>query len=107
VSEADLIDFTPALRKQALENLKFFRWEPTPYVPPTGPESKLLGSINIANTTGNTNWPGAGFDLETGIFYSHAHNSAVSVGHYDEEEFSKVSPENKGNRTPRWEAEPD
>ena len=107
VAENDLIDFTPALRKQALENLKFFRWEPTPYVPPTGPESKMLGSINIANTTGNTNWPGAGFDIETGIFYSHAHNSAVSVGHYDEEEFSKVSPENKGNRTPRWEAEPD
>jgi quinoprotein glucose dehydrogenase len=107
VAENDLIDFTPALRAQALANLKFFRWEPTPYVPPTGPESKLLGSINIANTTGNTNWPGAGFDIETGIFYSHAHNSAVSVGHYDEEEFSKVSPENKGNRTPRWEAEPD
>jgi quinoprotein glucose dehydrogenase len=106
VAESDLIDFTPALRKQALENLKFFRWEPTPYVPPTGPESKLLGSINIANTTGNSNWPGAGFDLETGIFYGHAHNSAVTTGHYGEEEFAKVSPENKGNRTPRWEAEP-
>jgi quinoprotein glucose dehydrogenase len=106
VAESDLIDFTPALRQQALANLKFFRWEPTPYVPPTGPESDKLGSINIANTTGNTNWPGAGFDIETGIFYSHAHNSAVSVGHYDEEEFAKVTPENKGNRTPRWEAEP-
>jgi quinoprotein glucose dehydrogenase len=107
VAESDLIDFTPALRAQALANLKFFRWEPTPYVPPTGPESKLLGAINIANTTGNSNWPGAGFDIETGIFYGHAHNSAISVGHYDEEEFAKVSPENKGNRTPRWEAEPD
>jgi quinoprotein glucose dehydrogenase len=106
VAESDLIDFTPALKKQALDNLKFFRWEPTPYVPPTGPESKMLGSINIANTTGNSNWPGAGFDIETGIFYGHAHNSAVTIGHYDEEEFSKVSPENKGNRTPRWEAEP-
>ena len=30
----------------------------------------------------------------------------MTVGHYDEEEFHKVSPENKGNRTPRWEAEP-
>ena len=30
----------------------------------------------------------------------------VTVGHYSEEEFSKVTPENKGNRTPRWEAEP-
>jgi hypothetical protein len=32
--------------------------------------------------------------------------SNVTVGHYDEEEFGKVSPENKGNRIPRWEAEP-
>ena len=42
VAESDLIDYTPALRTQALANLKFFRWEPTPYVPPTGPESKGL-----------------------------------------------------------------
>jgi quinoprotein glucose dehydrogenase len=106
IAESDLIDYTPALRAQALKNLKMFRWEPTPYVPPTGPESKLLGSINIGNTAGGTNWPGAGFDLETGIFYSQAGMANVSIGHYSEEEFSKVSPENKGNRTPRWEAEP-
>ena len=106
LAESDLIDFTPALRAQALKNLKLFRWEPTPYVPPTGPESKLLGSINVGNTAGGTNWPGAGFDLETGIFYSQAGMTNVTVGHYDEEEFHKVSPENKGNRTPRWEAEP-
>lgn len=106
IAESDLIDFTPALRAQALKNLKMFRWEPTPYVPPTGPESKLLGSINIGNTAGGTNWPGAGFDVETGIFYSQAGMTNVTVGHYSEEEFSKVTPTNKGNRTPRWEAEP-
>ncbi len=106
VSENDLIDFTPALRAQALKNLKLFRWEQSPYVPPTGPESKLLGSINIGNTSGGTNWPGAGFDPETGIFYSQANMTNVTVGHYSEEEFSKVTPENKGNRIPRWEAEP-
>jgi quinoprotein glucose dehydrogenase len=107
VTENDLIDFTPALRAQALKNLKLFRWEPTPYVPPTGPNSKLMGSINIANTSGGTNWPGAGFDLETGIFYSQAGNSAVTVGHYDAEEFHRVSPEYQSkNRLPRWEAEP-
>ena len=76
-------------------------------MPPTGPESKLLGAINIGNTTGGTNWPGAGFDVETGIFYSQAGMTNVTVGHYNEEEFAKVTPENKGNRTPRWEAEPD
>lgn len=106
LAESDLIDFTPALRAQALKNLKMFRWEPTPYVPPTGPESKLLGGINVGNTSGGTNWPGAGFDVETGIFYSQANMSNVTAGHYSEEEFSKVTPENKGNRIPRWEAEP-
>jgi quinoprotein glucose dehydrogenase len=109
IAEDDLIDFTPALRAQALKNLALFRWEPTPYVPPTGPESKLLGGINIANTSGGTNWPGAGFDLETGHFYTQAGNAAVSVGHYDAEEFEKVNPENFKSkpRLPRWEAEPD
>jgi quinoprotein glucose dehydrogenase len=108
VTENDIIDFTPALRAQAMENLKLFRWEQTPYVPPVGPNSRLLGTINIANTSGGTNWPGSGFDLETGIFYTQAGNSAITVAKYDEEEFHRVSPENQArNRVPRFEAEPD
>ena len=107
VAAEDIIDFTPALHAQALKNLAKFRWEQSPYTPPEGPNSKFLGSINIANTTGNVNWPGSAFDPETGIFYTHAHNSAVTMGKYDEEEFSKVNPERKGPRLPRWEAEPD
>jgi quinoprotein glucose dehydrogenase len=110
VAESDLIDFTPELRKQALENLKHFRWEPTPYIPPTGPESKdKLGSINIGNWNGGVNWPGSGFDPETGIFYTQAGNAAVTVGHYDQEEFDKVNPDNFKTkpRLPRWEADPD
>jgi quinoprotein glucose dehydrogenase len=108
ITEKDLIDFTPELRKQALENLKLFRWEQSPYVPPVGPNSQLLGTINIANTNGGVNWPGSGFDPETGIFYTQASNSNVSVGKYDEEEFHHVNPEYQAkNRVPRWEAEPD
>ena len=54
------------------------------------------------------NWPGSGFDPETGIFYTQAGNSAVTVGHYDKEEFDKVNPEQFKNkpRLPRWEADP-
>ena len=109
IAESDLIDFTPALRKQALENLKLFRWEQIPYVPPVGPNSKLLGAINIANTSGGVNWPGSGFDPETGIFYTQAGNAAVTAAKYDEEEFHRVSPENQKaiGYKPRWEAEPD
>lgn len=108
LTENDLIDFTPELRAQALKNLKQFRWEQSPYVPPVGPNSKLLGTINVGNTQGGINWPGAGFDPETGIFYGQALNTNVTVAKYDEEEFHRVSPENQSkNRKPRWEAEPD
>jgi glucose dehydrogenase len=72
ISTDDLIDFTPALRAQALENLKKYRWEQTPFVPPTGPNSKFLGSVNIGNTAGGINWPGASFDPETATFYGQA-----------------------------------
>jgi quinoprotein glucose dehydrogenase len=109
VTKDDLIDFTPELRAQALKNLSRFRWEETPFVPPVGPESDKLGSINIANTTGGVNWPGSGFDPETGIIYTHAHNSAITVGKYDEEEFEKIDPAHfnaKNPRLPRWEADP-
>jgi len=107
ITTDDLIDFTPALRNQALENLKKFRWEQIPYVPPVGPNSPLLGTVNIGNTAGGTNWPGSGFDPETGTFYTQASMSSVTVGKYEEEEFEQVKPETQArNRRPRWEAEP-
>jgi quinoprotein glucose dehydrogenase len=111
VSKNDLIDFTPALRAQALENLKRFRWEETPFVPPVGPNSALLGAINIGNTGGGVNWPGSGFDPETATFYTQASNAGVTAAKYDEEEFQRVRPETQaklspGGRIPRWEAEP-
>jgi quinoprotein glucose dehydrogenase len=107
VGENDLIDFTPALRQQALSNLKKFRWEQTPFVPPVGPNDSRLGSINIGNTGGGVNWPGSGFDEETGIFYTQAANSGVTAAKYEEEEFQQVRPETQSrNRLPRWEADP-
>src|SRR4029453_1561185 len=61
----------------------------------------------IGNTSGGVNWPGSGFNPETGIFYTQAGNSAITVGKYDEEEFHAVNPENQAkNRVPRFEAEP-
>lgn len=104
VSKDDIIDFTPELRAQALKNLSQFRWEQSPYVPPVGPNSDKLGSINIANTNGGVNWPGSGFDPETGIFYTQAGNAAVTTGKYDKAEFDRVNPVNQAkHRVPRWE----
>ena len=55
----DLIDFTPEMRAQALENLKMYRWLETPYIPPVVPSATVRGAINVGNASGGTNWPGA------------------------------------------------
>jgi len=109
VSTDDLIDFTPALRARAIENLKPpYRWEQTPFVPPTfaGPGAKWpAGAVNIANTSGGVNWPGASFDPETAIFYAQAGNSAVTTANFGPEELELIGPENQAkNRIPWWES---
>jgi glucose dehydrogenase len=107
VSMDDLIDFTPQLRQQAIENLKRFRWEQSPFVPPVMVTDTRVGSVNIANTLGGINWPGAAFDPETAIFYGQAGNSSVSTGRFTQAYFDQIKPENKEkNRIPIWEAEP-
>jgi quinoprotein glucose dehydrogenase len=101
----DVIDFTPELRRQALENLKKFRWEQTPFTPYVIPNDKVLGAINIANTMGGVNWPGSGFDPETGIVYTHANNSSISGTNISKEYFEILNPEHqKQNRMPIWES---
>jgi glucose dehydrogenase len=78
----DVIDFTPELRAEALENLKKYRVENSPYVPLVlgDVNGKWLGTLNIGNTAGGTNWPGGGLDPETHIFYSQASMSSVTTG---------------------------
>ena len=73
----DIIDFTPELRAEALENLKRYQLENSPYVPLIRRQRRTACSarINIGNTGGGTNWPGGGLDPETHIFYSQASNS--------------------------------
>src|ERR1043166_7900345 len=109
VGPDDVIDFTPQLRAQALENLKKYRWEPTPFIPGTytGPNGKWQGGINIGNTVGGINWPGASFDPETATFYGQANNSAVGGTAISEQYLSIVAPEVQAkDRIPIWEAEP-
>ena len=74
----DLIDFTPELRAQALERLKRYRYEPSPFTPP------ILGNVNgplygalVASTA--TNWPGSAADPETHVAYLQAGNMGVGA----------------------------
>jgi quinoprotein glucose dehydrogenase len=69
----DLIDFTPALRAEALERVKRYKYEPSVYMPPIlGHVNGLLGAI-VAGTA--TNWPGGGYDPELHIVFAPAGNT--------------------------------
>jgi quinoprotein glucose dehydrogenase len=77
----DVIDYTPALRAEGLTLLKRYRTDQSPYVPYIlGDVNGLLGALNIGNTGGGTNWPGAGLDPETKVAYLPASNSGVTAG---------------------------
>jgi quinoprotein glucose dehydrogenase len=69
----DLIDFTPQLRAEALERLKRFRVEPSPFVPSVlGNVKGILGSIGAGTAT---NWPGGAYDPELHIVFAPAGNT--------------------------------
>jgi quinoprotein glucose dehydrogenase len=74
----DLIDFTPALRAQALEVLKRYRYNPTPFNPPIlgHADGPLVGAIGPGTAT---NWPGIAYDPETHVVYAQAGNVPVSA----------------------------
>jgi quinoprotein glucose dehydrogenase len=75
----DLIDFTPAMRAQAFENLKNYRVAGMYNPPLLGKTSGgLRGAINVGNASGGTNWPGAGADPETHTVYAQAAMAFVS-----------------------------
>jgi quinoprotein glucose dehydrogenase len=74
----DLIDFTPELRREALELIKRYKYEPSPFNPPAlgdvnGP---LLGAL-VSSTA--TNWPGSAFDPETRTVFAQAGNLGASA----------------------------
>src|SRR5262245_7201875 len=75
----DVIDFTPELRAQALEQLKRYKTGPM-YLPSVaGNDKGLLGAISLGAAGGGTNWPGAGYDPEMHVFFSQAANSGLNA----------------------------
>ena len=62
-TEDNLIDFTPELRAQALEQLQHFDYGPL-YTPPSE-----KGTLYLPGLFGGANWGGGSFDPETGILY--------------------------------------
>jgi quinoprotein glucose dehydrogenase len=80
VSIDDLIDFTPALRAEAIELTKRYKLGPL-FTP--GVVSKWggpLGTLMLPSNTGGVNWPGAALDPETNFIYMYSFTNIVSLG---------------------------
>ena len=63
ISDATLIDYTPALRQEALQIIEEFDYGPL-FTPPT-----LRGTIQFPGWGGGAEWHGSAFDPDTGIYY--------------------------------------
>jgi glucose dehydrogenase len=75
----DIIDFTPEMRAQALEQLKRYKPGPLFNPPILGTANGLLGALNIGNLGGGTNWPGGAYDPENHIVFAPASNAGVGA----------------------------
>ncbi len=80
VSIDDLIDFTPALRAEAVELVKQYKIGPLFTPPVVSTWGGPLGTLMLPSNTGGTNWPGGALDPETNVFYTYSFTNAVSIG---------------------------
>ncbi len=70
-SEDMVIDFTPELKAEGLKILQDYKIGPI-YTPPIAKgEGGKIGTMFIPN---GANWPGGGFDPETGMMYVYSHS---------------------------------
>ncbi|MEI7932681.1 MAG: PQQ-binding-like beta-propeller repeat protein, partial [Alphaproteobacteria bacterium] len=77
--ENQLIDFTPALRAQAIEIMKSYAKGPL-YTPPALVTAQIKGTLVYPGFGGGANWNGAAFDPETGKLYIPTRNRPSAVG---------------------------
>ena len=80
VTPDDLIDWTPELRKKALEVASRYRMAPMYTAPimekPEGP----WGIINLPGYIGGINWPGGSYDPENHTVYTYSQTNPLTIG---------------------------
>jgi quinoprotein glucose dehydrogenase len=80
LSADDLIDFTPEMKRQALEIVSHYRHGPM-YLPPSVVvEGQNQGSLIRPSLSGGANWQGAAIDPETGILYVGSISTVGPIG---------------------------
>lgn len=65
----DLIDFTPALRAEAIKIISEYKYGPLFTPPIVAGAHGLKATISVPGGSGGANWEGAAFDPETGMLY--------------------------------------
>ena len=74
VTENDVLDFTPELRKAALSVLEKYNYGPL-FTPPSLEKPTIL----MPGIAGGASWSGAAFDPETGILYVPSNTIAYAI----------------------------
>jgi glucose dehydrogenase len=79
--EEDVIDFTPALRAEALKILDQYVKGPM-YTPPTlvGPGIATKGTLVYPNFGGGSNWNGGAVDMESNTLFVPTRNTFMAAG---------------------------
>lgn len=77
----DLINFTPAMRAEAVANLQGYSYSATPFNPPTIVVPGVTkGTLMLPGFGGGANWQGGAADAETGWLYYSSSTNPSSVG---------------------------
>ncbi len=78
VGADDLIDFTPAMREEALKIVAKYKIGPVFTPPVASTLGGPLATLTLGTASGGTNWPGASYDPETHILYAFACNACLT-----------------------------
>jgi glucose dehydrogenase len=78
VTEDDLIDFTPDLKRQGLELAKHYQLGPMFLPPVVSKASGALAALTHGTLSGGVNWPGSSYDPELHTAFVHACNACLS-----------------------------
>jgi quinoprotein glucose dehydrogenase len=92
VTEADLIDLTPAIREEALQIARRYRLGPL-YSPPSLADAAdgTRGTIQLPGTGGGALWEGGAVDAETGVLYVGTLTSPTLLALHREPEYSDIA----------------
>ncbi len=76
----DLIDWTPELRKKAIEVASHYKLGPIYTAPIMEKQGGPYGVINLPGYIGGINWPGGSYDPETHTVYTYSQTNPLTIG---------------------------